>query len=1734
MTAQEVIKSFTKQLANHGYASSDSVGPYMLDSAVRASSRYGSIQEAIDAFKADQVQAEMEAVEEVLGSNYAGKTMYDLPDSILDADAKDYDPNNKSNAYYDANNDSRSTVENLIKERMSDIFLQKYCGIILNEKYFFDSSGTVKSWSQSTGNDDTGAITGSDAGTSTTKTKSSVVPEEFINTYTASTTAAQNIITNNRNWVVQATDNNDTITSNAADSISAGAGNDSIIANGSGATITSGDGSDFITISEGVTDITLDDLNEYDTLTISGDFDVGSAQIEDSLLVITDRTGTRKIKLGDFENATSAKVNSTTIANWLANAGISLNNLATKNYSDGKVVSSSNVSNSSAVTVDLDTVDTSAIGNVTVNGAVVGSLSSTFPNASTFTRNGLTIHLLGVASDTSGSTSKITAKTLDELTDAQKTIVAGLFKWWVGDGLTLSEESFGISFNSSTATIKDMGLFFYDGQGSNTTLAAAPYWPRSNDGAITQLMLKINMNYYNNISADDLDGTTTKVKNLLDRTLAHELTHSNMETNINFFNKLPQFFVEGSAELTHGIDDERGNRIFNIAANTSSISTVLDVSNTSTGNANYYAGGFMFLRYFAKTAAAQTLPAFGEITATVNPTSSGDYYISGNKTSETASTTAQDIKLGTVSNGIYTVEDTGVHQVITNTNNFKIAGLTINDTLIGSDSADTVETAQGSYITSGTGSDSIKIYGQFATIDAGADNDTVIAQDGSHHFIDLGDGNDFVEFKLSNIYSNTIAGGAGNDRISLAASNNSSIDMGAGDDSIYFGGHSNIIDAGDGDDTLISRYTNDSENLIELGAGNDRATIYGASNTLDGGTGDDFIYISNASNTFFRYKAGDGSDTINGFNSTSTLIIGGGLGFYTTVQSGRDIIVTVDDGSVFLRNAANLGTVNIDGKEKNPKLIEGTDDPDTIDNALDDATILAYAGDDIITNSGDNVSIDGGADNDSIELNGAGATVNVGEGDDLIQLGVRSEELVVENFGAGDVIQLNATLDNLDTVSGGIIAGDVTISGLELSETTAEWSLDDNVATHELKISEGATLSEDNQSIVFGAASTESMTVSGVGSTDGLAIDTDNKIVTVQSSALNEMDVTISDGYKLVLSGVSAPSTVAAAWSLNGTAATYKSSEMIAGYTLDDNKIVYTAASGGEVLVTVSGVTATSALAIDTANKVVTVRAAALNEQNVTISNGYKLAMGSDVATPIAIEAAWSLDGTTATYKSSERTAGYTLENNQISYTAATDEESLVELSGIATAPTVNGSIVKLSPKNFAGNVSVVSNDGYSFSLSEGNYAGKTFSGNDEDDSITSSGMYVTISGGAGHDSIKVSGVRCKVLGDEGNDLLIGGRGYDTFSYSSGNDTIDGYTAKDKIITSSDYENFSVNGSNLIFSFGDDSLTIQDAVNKKFNMNSATNYYTAEGVYDKKKKSVKLFATTENFTADSKVVTIDGSEVSSAISITGNNKKNLIYAGANGSTLDGGKGKDSLYGGDGADIFIYAKGDGKDVIENFGADDMISLSSNATIKDAKIRSGNSIIKIGSGSLTVKSATEFTIMQDGAEKKFSAGVFIEDDSAKVYGSFSGTINLADYGVKTFDGSLAKKKLTITGDDSANSIIGGTGKDSLIGGAGNDTLWGGKKNDTLYGGAGDDTFIFRAGDGNDVIADYTSGDILQIMNKRGTASADFKKATFKGDTLTLNITGGGKVILSSVESTTSININGENKTVSDWIK
>ena len=300
------------------------------------------------------------------------------------------------------------------------------------------------------------------------------------------------------------------------------------------------------------------------------------------------------------------------------------------------------------------------------------------------------------------------------------------------------------------------------------------------------------------------------------------------------------------------------------------------------------------------------------------------------------------------------------------------------------------------------------------------------------------------------------------------------------------------------------------------------------------------------------------------------------------------------------------------------------------------------------------------------------------------------------------------------------------------------------------------------------------------------------------------------------------------------------------------------------------------------------------------------------------------------------------------------------------------------------------------------------------------------------------------------------------------------------------------------------------------------------GSFGKNQKSITLFADVEQFDAKdhSKLELIDGSAADNAIEIFGNKKGNKIIAGDNGARLDGGKGNDKLFGGAGKDTFVYAKGDGRDVITNYGEGDFIELGEDVSFKDVSLKGKNAVVKFKGGSLTVKGIAdkEITFEQGGKEMSFRGGVFVEDDSAKVFKSFKGEIDLEDYGVTNVDASATSKKVTMQGSDADDSLTGGKGKDTLYGGAGNDELWGGKGNDKLFGGDGNDNFIFQAGGGKDTIMDFQSGDMLTILDKKGGVGS-FTDSTFKGDTLTLGIQGGGKVSFRNVDSSTEFNINGE---------
>ena len=208
-----------------------------------------------------------------------------------------------------------------------------------------------------------------------------------------------------------------------------------------------------------------------------------------------------------------------------------------------------------------------------------------------------------------------------------------------------------------------------------------------------------------------------------------------------------------------------------------------------------------------------------------------------------------------------------------------------------------------------------------------------------------------------------------------------------------------------------------------------------------------------------------------------------------------------------------------------------------------------------------------------------------------------------------------------------------------------------------------------------------------------------------------------------------------------------------------------------------------------------------------------------------------------------------------------------------------------------------------------GNAGNDSLSGGAGNDSLSGGAGNDKLLGGAGNDSLVGGDGADTLSGNAGNDKLTGGKGNDTFIFSGGKDTITDYAAGDKVSVASSLSKgkFSVSGKNVIMTYGSNTLTITNGLDKEITfINGATGTYKTAGIFNKDNTAVTLPAATKTFDATkySALVTVDASAANSTIKITGNAKANVLTAGANGSTLSGGKGKDTLNGGAGKDSLV--------------------------------------------------------------------------------------------------------------------------------------------------------------------------------------------------------------------------------------
>jgi len=250
---------------------------------------------------------------------------------------------------------------------------------------------------------------------------------------------------------------------------------------------------------------------------------------------------------------------------------------------------------------------------------------------------------------------------------------------------------------------------------------------------------------------------------------------------------------------------------------------------------------------------------------------------------------------------------------------------------------------------------------------------------------------------------------------------------------------------------------------------------------------------------------------------------------------------------------------------------------------------------------------------------------------------------------------------------------------------------------------------------------------------------------------------------------------------------------------------------------------------------------------------------------------------------------------------------------------------------------------------------------------------------------------------------------------------------------------------------------------------------------------------------DDSIVALGGAD-----SLRGGEGNDTLDGGAGDDVMTGGLGDDIAYGGTGADVYVFARGDGRDIVLESGAatteTDVLRLTNGIAAGDIKLyRMGNDLVFVVSGGVdqvTVRSwfvttvdgkaadhALERVEFADGTlwDAQAIASRIIVGGSPNTMTGTSGNdvfvvdnpldvvIEAPNQGTDRIDSSVSYvlpanvENLTLTGTlhidgsgNSLNNVITGNASDNILSGdaSSRDTLMGGLGNDTYirYGGLG----------------------------------------------------------------------------------
>ena len=349
-----------------------------------------------------------------------------------------------------------------------------------------------------------------------------------------------------------------------------------------------------------------------------------------------------------------------------------------------------------------------------------------------------------------------------------------------------------------------------------------------------------------------------------------------------------------------------------------------------------------------------------------------------------------------------------------------------------------------------------------------------------------------------------------------------------------------------------------------------------------------------------------------------------------------------------------------------------------------------------------------------------------------------------------------------------------------------------------------------------------------------------------------------------------------------------------------------------------------------------------------------------------------------------------------------------------------------------------------------------------------------------------LGGERIEAAEDDVQDRMVGARGDDNFEGGGGNDYLDGGR----------------NDDTLRGGAGDDFLYGQQGADRLEGGAGADRLDGGGGdddtvLYSSAQASSGILGVTVDLSAntgegsDAQGDTFFGVEniigSSFADTLTGDEFANELDGGGGADTLDGGAGDDTLAGGTGIDTYVFRSGGGADTIEG-DAD-----GGNLYFKDATGAGSFSFARDGDGNVII------TVGDDSV--KILGDTYGNNLYSMHYGSGDTELGRLFFGTVGDDRRNDQDEVILKGTGGANLIAGFQGDDILEGLAGDDWLYGGDGKDTLEGGAGEDTLDggrgvdeLRGGENDDTLDGGGGGDTLE-----GGAGDDTLDGGGGGDTL-----------------------------------